>query len=208
MALCMANVWHAKNLQVEIMANVWQRRILCMANLWQPPRCVEFPRKEKLGFTELLLKGVENALCSFKTQQVSIPYQTVRSEQTVNNKVRFTTWILPSTDLLITDLAKGMNTTKCNVVEQAVKFYAEGGGGNAKTDDLDVMRKQLNRLQEQNEHLLNILNSLCLALACDGAEFAPADTKPSKWLQESKNIHHQLMLKKKTDKLIKESEYH
>lgn len=208
MALCMANVWHAKNLQAEIMANVWQRRILCMANLWQPPRCVEFPRKEKLGFTELLRKGVENALCSLKTQQVSIPYQTVRSEQTVNNKVRITTWISPNTDLLITDLAKGMDTTKCNVVEQAVKFYAEGGSGNSKSDELDVMRKQLNRLQEQNEHLLNLLNSMCVVFGYDSKEFAPADTKPSKWLQESKNIHHQLMLKKKTDKLIKESEYH
>ena len=198
----MANVWHAKNLQVKIMANVWQRRVLCMANLWQPPQSVEFPRKEKLGFTELLQKGVENALCSLERHQVSIPYQTTRSEQTVNSKVRITTWISPSTELLITDLAKGMNTTKCNVVEQAVKFYAEGGVENSKTDDLEVMRKQLNKLQEQNEHILNILNSLCVALGYDSAEFAPAGTKPSKWLQESKNIHHQLMLKKKTDKLI------
>ncbi len=139
---------------------------------------------------------------------MSIPYQTVRSEQTVNTRIKLTTKILPETSLTIEDLSQSYNTTKGKIIDDAIKRYAEGGSGNAKTDDLDVMRKQLNRLQEQNEHLLNILNSLCLALACDGAEFAPADTKPSKWLQESKNIHHQLMLKKKTDKLIKESEYH
>ena len=125
----------------------------------------------------------------------------------MNSKIKFTTRLTPNTDLLITDLARGMDTTKSNVVEQAVKFYAEGGR-NTKTDELDVMRKQLNKLQEQNEHLLNIINSLCVALGYDdNAEFAPADSHPSKWLQESKNHHHQRMLKMKTEKLIKESEH-
>lgn len=125
----------------------------------------------------------------------------------MNSKIKFTTRLTPNTDLLITDLARGMDTTKSNVVEQAVKFYAEGGR-NTKTDELDVMRKQLNKLQEQNEHLLNILNSLCVALKFDTKEFAPAETQPSEWLQESKNIHHQKMLKLKTEKLMKESGYH
>lgn len=126
----------------------------------------------------------------------------------MNNKIRFTTWLTPQTDLLITDLAKGMSTTKCSVIENAVNFYA-GNSGDKNSDDLDLLRKQLNKVQEQNEHLLNIINSLCVALGYDdNAEFAPAETKPSKWLQESKDIHHQKMLKKKTDKLIKESEYH
>ena len=125
----------------------------------------------------------------------------------MNRKIRFTTWMFPNTDLLITDLAKRMSTTKSNVVEQAINFYA-GKIVDKNSDDNDLLRKQLNKLQEQNEHLLNILNSFCFAFACDGAEFVPADTKPSKWLQESKNIHHQKMLKLKTEKLMKESEYH
>ena len=203
----MANVWHTSILPFDFMANVWQRPVLCMANVWQVSQSVEFLRKEKLGFSELSQKRVENALCSLEIHPVSYHFKAQRSEQNMNNKIKFTTRLTPSTDLLITELARGMDTTKCNVVEQAVKFYAEGGR-NTKTDELDVMRKQLNKLQEQNEHLLNILNSFCFALACDGAEFVPADTKPSKWLQESKNIHHQKMLKLKTEKLMKGSGYH
>lgn len=129
-----------------------------------------------------------------------------RSEQTMNNKIRITTWLKPQTDLLITDLAKGMNTTKCSVIENAINFYA-GNSTDKNSDDLDLLRKQLNKVQEQNEHLLNMLNSLCVALGYE-ADFAPADTKPHKWLKESKNIHYQKMLKAKTDKLIKESEHH
>ena len=149
-----------------------------------------------------------NLFMLFKPSPTFRPTQMTRSEQTMNNKIRFTTWLKPQTDLLITDLAKGMSTTKCSVIENAVNFYA-GKSGDKNSDDLDLLRKQLNKVQEQNEHLLNILNSLCVALGYDdNAEFSPADSHPSKWLQESKNIHHQNMLKKKTDKLIKESEYH
>lgn len=126
----------------------------------------------------------------------------------MNTRIKLTTKILPETSLTIEDLSQAYSTTKGKIIDDAIKRYAEGGVENSKTDDLEVMRKQLNKLQEQNEHLLNILNSMCVALGYDSAEFAPADTKPSKWLQDSKNIHHQLMLKKKTDKLIKESEYH
>lgn len=201
----MANIQQVVSLHLDYMANVWQRPAVRMANVWRIFKSVEFSRKEKLGFSELLQKSVENSLCSLERHYVSTTKQTTRSEQFVNNKIRFTTWLTPSTDLLITDLAKEMNTTKCSVVENALKFYA---GNDNNNNELDVLRKQLNKVQEQNEHLLNILNSLCVALGYNTAEFAPADSKPSKWLQESKNIHHQKMLKKKTDKLINESEYH
>lgn len=124
----------------------------------------------------------------------------------MNNKIKLTTRIEPTTSLTLDELSKADNISQGRIIDQAVKQYA--GQGEAKNTELDVMRKQLNRLQEQNEHLLNILNSLCVALGYDSAEFAPAETKPSKWLRESKNIHNQKMLKMKTDKLIKESEYH
>ena len=128
---------------------------------------MEFPRKEKLGFTELLQKGVENAFCSFKTQQVSIPYQTVRSEQTVN--IRFTTWLTPQINQLITDLSKEKNITKRSVVEDAVVCYYNTHSNRRTTSDLDLLRKQLNKIQEQNERLLNIVQNLCVALGYDTA---------------------------------------
>lgn len=126
----------------------------------------------------------------------------------MNYKIKLTTRIDPSTSLTLDELSKAHDTSQGKIIDLAVKLYA-GKSGDKNSDDLDLLRKQLNKVQEQNEHLLNILNSLCVALGYDdNAEFSPADSHPSKWLQESKNIHHQNMLKKKTDKLIKESEYH
>ena len=123
----------------------------------------------------------------------------------MNTKIKLTTRIDPNTSLTLDELSKANDIPQGKIIDLAVKYYA---GGEDKNSDLDLLRKQPNKVQEQNEYLLNILNSLCAALGYDGAEFAPAETKPCKWLQECKNIRHQKMLKMKTDKLIKESEYH
>ncbi len=123
------------------------------------------------------------------------------------NKIKLTTRIDASTSLMLDELSKTQDTSQGKIIDLAVKLYA-GKSRDKNGDDNDLLRKQLNKVQEQNEHLLNIINSLCVALGYDdNAEFVPADSHPSKWLQESKNYHHQRMLKMKTEKLIKESEH-
>lgn len=85
----------------------------------------------------------------------------------MNNKIRFTTWLAPQTKQLIDDLAKEGNVTQRCIVENAIESYYRANSNRRKKADNVLLRKQLNKVQEQNEQMLSIVKFLCVALGYD-----------------------------------------
>ncbi|WP_178182329.1 hypothetical protein [uncultured Ruminococcus sp.] len=104
---------------------------------------------------------------------------------------------------LLKELAKNNDTTESKIVKWAIEEYADRDK-QEHPDEVVEIKRRIAKIQEQNFHLLNLLNSFIEKMQFNDSEgYFSADDLPCHWLEESKNEYHQKQLKNRLDTINK-----
>ncbi|MFT3950670.1 MAG: hypothetical protein QM689_01680 [Oscillospiraceae bacterium] len=114
------------------------------------------------------------------------------------------------TDQLVKDMSRQLYKTESAVIDEAIRQFASGvlsRESNASAinqpiiDLLEEQTKRLKVLEENNGHLLNLVNSLVTHLNFD--DYMSAAEQPHSWLKKSREQYKDRILRRQTTNLLK-----
>lgn len=104
---------------------------------------------------------------------------------------------------LLKELAKKNDTTESKIVKWAIEEYAARNKPEH-PDEIVEIRRRIVKIQEQNFHLLNMLNSFIEKMQfTDDEGYFSAEDLPCHWIEESKKEFHQKQLKNRIETINK-----
>ncbi|WP_417123691.1 hypothetical protein, partial [Ruminococcus bicirculans (ex Wegman et al. 2014)] len=104
---------------------------------------------------------------------------------------------------LLKELAEKNDTTESKIVKWAIEEYAARNKPEH-PDEIVEIRRRIVKIQEQNFHLLNMLNSFIEKMQfTDDEGYFSAEDLPCRWMEESKNEFHQKQLKNRLEAINK-----
>lgn len=101
---------------------------------------------------------------------------------------------------LLKQLAANNDTTESKIVKWAIEEYADRDNRTNDTNKIIDLKSRIIKIQEQNFHLLNLLNSLIEKMDFDDGYFS-AEELPCHWYDESKKEYHQKQLRNRLESL-------
>lgn len=116
--------------------------------------------------------------------------KTIRISDDINDKIK--------------DLSKQLNITESRVIELAIQKFGSEDDHIGLEDQLSIMIKKLNILDQSGYHQLNMLNSLAENLGFEN--YCDQDILPHRWLSESRNSYQNKARNNRTRKMIKNDE--
>jgi len=118
-------------------------------------------------------------------------------------KMKKTIAITEECNQLLKELAEKNDTTESKIVKWAIEEYAARNKPEH-PDEIVEIRRRIVKIQEQNFHLLNMLNSFIEKMQfTDDEGYFSAEDLPCRWMEESKNEFHQKQLKNRLEAINK-----
>ena len=117
--------------------------------------------------------------------------------------VKLTYRLSEATAAKIDRFAAELGVARSEIVEKAIDMFSSSGEEKCSSVEgtLELLKIRTSALEKSSFSILNLLNSLAANLGYE--QYESAEKNPCRWLLESNKEYHALMVKRKTDKIVK-----